>query len=123
MGAAIKTMAGKSGRGHIQGITSCGTAIKPIAEKYGRGHIQGMTSCGAAIKTEQEVKRMKNTHDFDSVFKTLKSRNKRLFIPVINEAFGKEYPMDAEIEVLPAEGFLQRRRRCRTVWGFFGLWA
>ena len=49
---------------------------------------------------------MKHTHDFDSVFKTLKSRNKRLFISVINEAFGKDYPLDSEIEVLPAEGYL-----------------
>ena len=46
---------------------------------------------------------MKHMHDFDSVFKTLKSRNKRLFISVINEAFGKDYPLDSEITVLPAD--------------------
>ena len=49
---------------------------------------------------------MKHTHDYDNVFKTLKSRNKRLFIPVINEVFEKDYPMDSEILALPTEGFL-----------------
>jgi hypothetical protein len=48
----------------------------------------------------------KNTHDYDNVFKTIKSKHKRLFISVINDAFGKHYPMDAKIEVLPSEGYL-----------------
>ena len=48
---------------------------------------------------------MKKTHDYDSTFKTLKSRHKRLFISVINEAFHKNYSMDGKIEVLSSEGF------------------
>ena len=49
---------------------------------------------------------MKKTKDFDNVFKTLKTRHIRLFIAVINETFGKEYPLDAPIDVLSAEGYL-----------------
>ena len=48
----------------------------------------------------------KKTPDYDNVFKTMKSKHKRLFIPVINDVFGKEYPLDAEITVLPSEGYL-----------------
>ena len=49
---------------------------------------------------------MKNTNDYDSTFKTLKLRHKRLFISCINEAFNKNYPLNAETEVLPSEGFI-----------------
>jgi hypothetical protein len=48
----------------------------------------------------------KKTPDYDNVFKTMKSKHKRLFISVINDTFGKNYPMDAKIETLPSEGFL-----------------
>ena len=48
----------------------------------------------------------KKTPDYDNVFKTMKSKHKRLFIPVINDVFGKEYPLDTEITVLPSEGYL-----------------
>ena len=48
----------------------------------------------------------KQTHDYDNVFKTMKSKHKRLFISVINDIFGKDYPMDAKVEVLPSEGYL-----------------
>jgi hypothetical protein len=48
----------------------------------------------------------KKTHDYDNVFKTMKSRHKRLFISVINETFGKNYSMDTEVETLPSEGYL-----------------
>lgn len=48
----------------------------------------------------------KRTKDYDNVFKTLKMKHKRLFIPVINDAFGKSFPMDAEVEVLLSEGYL-----------------
>ena len=44
---------------------------------------------------------MKHTHDFDSAFQSLKNRHKRLFIAVINEAFGKHYPLDSEVTILP----------------------
>jgi hypothetical protein len=48
----------------------------------------------------------KKTPDYDNVFKTMKSKHKRLFISVINDTFGKNYPMNAKIETLPSEGFL-----------------
>jgi hypothetical protein len=48
----------------------------------------------------------KKTRDYDNVFKTLKSKHKRLFISVINDAFGKNYPLDTKVEALPTEGYL-----------------
>ena len=48
----------------------------------------------------------KKTPDYDNVFKTMKSKHKRLFISVINDIFGKEYPLDTKVEVLPSEGYL-----------------
>ena len=48
----------------------------------------------------------KQTHDYDNVFKTMKSKHKRLFISVINDIFEKSYPMDVKVDILPSEGFL-----------------
>ena len=48
----------------------------------------------------------KKTPDYDNVFKTMKSKHKRLFISVINDTFGKEYPLDTAVSVLPSEGYL-----------------
>lgn len=48
----------------------------------------------------------KKTPDYDNVFKTMKSKHKRLFISVINDIFQKDYPMDAKVEILPSEGYL-----------------
>lgn len=48
----------------------------------------------------------KQTHDYDNVFKTMKSKHKRLFVAVINDIFGKCYPMDVRVDVLPSEGYL-----------------
>lgn len=48
----------------------------------------------------------KKTPDYDNVFKTMKSKHKRLFISIINDTFGKNYPMNAKIETLPSEGYL-----------------
>ena len=48
----------------------------------------------------------KKTPDYDNVFKTMKSKHKRLFISVINDVFGKEYSLDTKVEVLPSEGYL-----------------
>jgi hypothetical protein len=48
----------------------------------------------------------KRTPDYDNVFKTMKSKHKRLFISVINDTFGKNYPMDAKVETLSSEGYL-----------------
>lgn len=45
------------------------------------------------------------THDYDDVLRTLKEKHERLFIPVINEAFGKNYPMNAEITAMSTDMF------------------
>lgn len=49
---------------------------------------------------------MKKTPDYDNVFKTMKMKHKRLFISVINDIFGRHYPVDVKVEVLPSEGYL-----------------
>lgn len=49
---------------------------------------------------------MKNTPDYDNVFKTMKMKHKRLFVSVINDIFGRHYPMDVKVEVLHSEGYL-----------------
>ena len=48
----------------------------------------------------------KNDRDYDNVFKTLKVRDTRLFIPVINDIFGKNYPVDSPVALLTSEGQL-----------------
>ncbi len=48
------------------------------------------------------------------MFKTMKSKHKRLFISVINDIFGKEYLMDAKVEVLPSEGYLTENQTMDT---------
>lgn len=48
----------------------------------------------------------KKTPDYDNVFKTMKSKHKRLFISVINDIFGKKYPMNVKMDILPSEGYL-----------------
>lgn len=48
----------------------------------------------------------KKTHDYDNVFKTMKMKHKRLFVPVINDVFGKDYPLDTKVDILPTEGYL-----------------
>ena len=44
------------------------------------------------------------SNDFDSVFKSMKHNNTNLFIPVINESFGRNYRDDEIITLLPSEG-------------------
>jgi hypothetical protein len=48
--------------------------------------------------------------DYDSVFKVMKVRHQRLFISLINEAFGKNYPLDVQVEVLPSDGALMHEK-------------
>ena len=48
----------------------------------------------------------KKTPDYDNVFKTMKLKHKRLFVSVINDVFGKDYPLDVKVDVLPSEGYL-----------------
>lgn len=63
-----------------------------------------------AFLPEKRRKMMpKHTHDYDNVFKTMKMKHKRLFIPVINDAFQKHYSPDEEMEVLPSEGYFTDR--------------
>lgn len=47
----------------------------------------------------------KKTPDYDNVFKTMKSKHKRLFISVINDVFGKEYPLDTKCEAVRNMGY------------------
>lgn len=48
----------------------------------------------------------KKTPDYDNVFKTMKMKHKRLFVSVINDVFGRDYPKDVKVEILPSEGYL-----------------
>lgn len=48
----------------------------------------------------------KKTPDYDNVFKTMKSKHKRLFISVINDIFDRDYPLNTPVETLPTEGYL-----------------
>ncbi len=48
----------------------------------------------------------KKTPDYDNVFKTMKMKHKRLFVSVINDVFGKDYPLNVKMDVLPSEGYL-----------------
>jgi hypothetical protein len=48
----------------------------------------------------------KKTRDYDNVFKTMKAKHKRLFLSIINDTFGKNYPIDIQMEALPSEGYL-----------------
>ena len=48
----------------------------------------------------------KRTPDYDNVFKTMKTKHKRLFVPVINDIFNRNYPRDVKVEILPSEGYL-----------------
>ena len=53
----------------------------------------------------------KYTTDYDNVFKTMKFKHRRLFISVINEAFGKNYPMNAKVELISSEGYLRKMKQ------------
>ena len=46
---------------------------------------------------------MKRSNDYDNVFKTMKLKTKRLFIPVINNIFERNYSFDENITVLSSE--------------------
>ena len=59
-----------------------------------------------SYKKEGKVLMQKKTPDYDNVFKTMKMKHKRLFISVINDVFGKNYPRDVKVEILPSEGYL-----------------
>lgn len=50
----------------------------------------------------------KKTPDYDNVFKTMKMKHKRLFVPVINDIFHRNYLPDIKMEILPSEGYLTK---------------
>ena len=49
---------------------------------------------------------MKNVPDYDDVFKTMKTKHKELFVPLINELYGTGYSMKEPIELLSSEGYI-----------------
>ncbi len=55
---------------------------------------------------ERKMCMQKKTPDYDNVFKTMKMKHKRLFVSVINDVFGKDYPRDVKVAILSSEGYL-----------------
>ncbi|MCR5754158.1 MAG: hypothetical protein K6G30_04990 [Acetatifactor sp.] len=49
---------------------------------------------------------MKKTPDYDDVFKTMKTKHKELFVPLINELYGTSYSVKDAIELLSSEGYV-----------------
>jgi len=45
-------------------------------------------------------------HAYDDVFKSLKHNHKELFIPIINDLFGKHYTRADDADLLPSEGYI-----------------
>ena len=60
---------------------------------------------------------MKKSRDYDNTFQTIKKNHKRLLIAIINDAFHKDYPMDAPVDLLPAksEFFTQTKGGAATI--------
>ena len=58
------------------------------------------------MNKEGKMRMQKKTPDYDNVFKTMKMKHKRLFVSVINDVFGRDYPKDVKVEILPSEGYL-----------------
>ncbi|MBR1865307.1 MAG: hypothetical protein IJ801_02245 [Lachnospiraceae bacterium] len=48
----------------------------------------------------------KRSPDYDDVFKTMKTKHKELFIPLINEIYGTHFSKNDNIELLSSEGYL-----------------
>ena len=63
-------------------------------------------SDGYNINKEREIHMQKKTPDYDNVFKTMKMKHKRLFVPVINDVFDRNYPKDVKVDILSSEGYL-----------------
>ena len=61
---------------------------------------------GYNMNKERKTRMQKKTPDYDNVFKTMKMKHKRLFVSVINDVFGRNYPKDVKVEILPSEGYL-----------------
>ena len=71
---------------HVKSDSALKTTLKPKA--------------GAKSKANSDI----TSHPFNDVFKTLKTEHTRLFIPIINAAFGTDYAQDEDITLLPTEG-------------------
>lgn len=54
-----------------------------------------------------KVSMPKNNKDYDTIFKTLKSSHKRLFVSIINKTFNKNYPLNTIPTVLSAENYFE----------------
>lgn len=63
------------------------------------------------IVNGREVHMRKKTPDYDNVFKTMKMKHKRLFVSVINDVFGKNYPKDVKVDILQD----MRKKLCRKI--------
>lgn len=48
----------------------------------------------------------KRSPDYDDVFKTMKTKHREFFIPLINEIYGTHFSADDDIELLSSEGYL-----------------
>ena len=51
----------------------------------------------------------KKTPDYDNVFKTMKMKHKRLFVSVINDVFGRNYPRDVKVDDFAFGGLSDRK--------------
>ncbi|MCQ2081736.1 MAG: hypothetical protein MJZ11_08750 [Lachnospiraceae bacterium] len=49
----------------------------------------------------------KHNRDYDTVFKTLKSSHKRLFVSIINKIFNKQYPLNTIPTVLSTDNYIE----------------
>lgn len=61
---------------------------------------------GYNVYKERKIHMQKKTPDYDNVFKTMKMKHKRLFVPVINDVFERNYPSDIKVDILSSEGYL-----------------
>ena len=85
-----------------------------ISKVFGRsvekGNIENLIAFrlpnGYNVNEERKIHMQKKTPDYDNVFKTMKMKHKRLFVPVINDVFGRNYPKDVKVDILSSEGYL-----------------
>ena len=76
------------------------TAGNPIAFRLPYGY---------NMNKEREMRMQKKTPDYDNVFKTMKMKHKRLFVSVINDVFGRNYPRDVKVDDFAFGGLSDRK--------------
>lgn len=64
---------------------------------------------GYNMNKEREMRMQKKTPDYDNVFKTMKMKHKRLFVSVINDVFGRNYPRDVKVDDFAFGGLSDRK--------------